>query len=196
MYDAERTVAVAHVPDHDPETCEVIDLVELLVSADHLVVDGVEMLDPPVYLGLDAGLTQVPEQLRRRPVYERLPISAPGGHEALDFLIAPGVEGGEGEVLELPLDRVDPKPVRKGGVDLQRLRRLPELRLALEVGDGPHIMQPVCELDNDDAHVATHRHDHLPQRLGLRLLQIPRRKPLELGDPVHDLGDLIPEPSR
>ena len=151
------------------------------------------MLDPPVHLGLYARLAQVAQELRRRPVDEGLPISAPGGDEALYLLVAARVEGGEREVFQLPLYGVDAQPVGERGVDLQRLRGLLELRLALEVGDGPHVVQPVGELDDDDPHVAAHGHDHLPQRLGLRLLQVPGRQPLQLGDPVHDLGDLVPE---
>ena len=154
------------------------------------------MLDPPMNLGLYTGLAQVAQELRRRPVDKGLPVPAPGGDEALYLLIPTRVEGGEREVFELPLYRVDTEPVREGSVDLERLRRLPELRLALEVGDGPHVVQPVGELDDDDAHVAAHSHDHLPQGLRLRLLQVPGREPLELGDPVHDLRDLVPKPLR
>jgi hypothetical protein len=55
-------------------------------------------------------------------------------------------------------------------------------------------MQPVGELYDDHTHVAAHRHYHLPQGLGLRLLEVPRRQPLELGDPVDDVRDLLPEP--
>src|SRR3712207_2841481 len=87
-------------------------------------------------------------------------------------------------------------PNRSELVDLQRLRGLLQLRLALEVGDRPHVVQPVGKLDDDYPHVAAHGHDHFPQGLGLRLLQVPRGEPLQLGDAVHDLRDLVPEPLR
>src|SRR5919112_341961 len=196
MYDAEGAVAVAHVVDDDPETGEVVDLVELLVAPDHFVVDGVEVLDPPVNFRLYPRLPQVPEELGRCPVDKRLPVPAPGGDEVLYLLVAPGVEGGEGEVLEFPLYGVDPQPVREGGVDLQGLRSFSQLSLALEVSEGPHVVQPVGELDDDHAHVAAHGHDHLPQRLGLRLFQVARREPLELGDPVDYLGHVVTEAFR
>ncbi len=66
----------------------------------------------------------------------------------------------------------------QGSVDLQRLLRLFELRLTLEVGEGTHVVQPIGELDDNDPHVLAHRHDHLPQRLGLGLFQISRRQAL------------------
>src|ERR671920_1660904 len=195
MYDAEGAVAVAHVVDDDPETGEVVDLVELLVAPDHLVVDGIEVLDPPVNFRLYPRLSQVPEELGRCPVDKRLPVPAPGGDEVLYLLVAPGVKGGEGEVLEFPLYRVDPQPVGEGGVYLQGLRSFSQLGLALEVGEGPHVVQPVGELDDDHTHVAAHGHDHLPQRLGLGLLEVARGEPLQFGDPVDYLGDLVSEPA-
>jgi hypothetical protein len=87
VYDAKGTVAVAHVVDDDPEAGQVVDLVELLIAAHHLVVDGVEMLDPTVDLRLYPRLPQVPQELGRRPVDKRLPVSAPGGDEALYLLV-------------------------------------------------------------------------------------------------------------
>ena len=76
----------------------------------------------------------------------------------------------EGEVLELPLERVDPEAVRERRVDLERLLRLLHLLLLAEVLDRAHVVEPVGELDQDDPHVLRHRDDHLPVVLRLRLL--------------------------
>jgi hypothetical protein len=190
---AQSPVAVAHGIDDDPQAREVEDLIELLVSPHHLVVDGVEVLDAPVHVGLYPGLAQVPDELRPRSVDEGLPVAAACGHEALYLLVAPRVQGGKREVLELPLERVDPEPVGQRSVDLQRLRGLGKLGLALEVGERAHVVEPVGELDDDDAHVPAHRHDHLPQGLRLGVLQVPGGQPLELGDPVDDLRQIVPE---
>jgi hypothetical protein len=43
------------------------------------------------------------------------------GDQLFDFGVLARVQGGEGEVLQLPLDRVDPEPVGERRVDLQRL---------------------------------------------------------------------------
>src|SRR5215216_1568109 len=123
MNNAERAIAVAYVSDHHPQPSQVVDLVELLVATHHLVVDGVEMLDPAVHLGLYPGLAQVAQQLRRRPVDKRLPVTASRRDQALYLLVAPRVEGCEGEVLEFPLYRVDPQTVGEGSIDLQGLGR-------------------------------------------------------------------------
>jgi len=52
-------------------------------------------------------------------------------------------------------------------------------------------VQAVRELDHQDANVASHGHDHLPDGLGLRRLSIGHL--LELGHAVHQHGDLIAE---
>ncbi len=53
MHDAQRAVAVLDAVDHDAQRDEVIDLIELLVGALHLVVDAVDVLGPTGDLGGD-----------------------------------------------------------------------------------------------------------------------------------------------
>ena len=49
--------------------------------------------------------------------------------QALDLLVLARVQRGEGEILELPLDRVDAEPMRDRRVDLQGLLGLVDLLL-------------------------------------------------------------------
>ena len=51
------------------------------------------------------------------------------GDELLDLVVLARVQALEGEVLELPLDRVDPEPVGERRVDLERLAGLLDLLL-------------------------------------------------------------------
>ncbi len=55
-------------------------------------------------------------------------------------------------------------------------------------------MEPIGELDEQDADVLGHRHEHLAERGGLLGLLGVELEPVELGDPVHDGGDVGPEP--
>jgi hypothetical protein len=55
-------------------------------------------------------------------------------------------------------------------------------------------VEAVGELDQQDADVSRHRHDHLPDVLRLRVLPAPRGDGVQLGEPVDDPGDLGPEP--
>ena len=57
-------------------------------------------------------------------------------------------------------------------------------------------MQPVGELDDDDANVARHRHKHLAQVLDLRIFFGLIRDAGQLGDPVDEARDFFPEVRR
>ena len=52
-----------------------------------------------------------------------------------------------------------------------------------------HVVQPVGELDQHDAHVARHRQQHLAEVLGLRLLGRRKLQAVELRYAVDELRD-------
>ena len=122
-----------------------------------------------------------------------LPVGAALGDHRLDLGVLARVQRLEREVLELPLERVDTEPVRERRVDLERLPRLLHLLLLAEVLDRAQVVEAVGELDQDDAHVLGHRHDHLPVVLGLRLLAGLELDARQLRDAVDELGDLVAE---
>ena len=111
----------------------------------------------------------------------------------LDLGVLAWVQRLEREVLELPLERVDAEPVRERRVHLERLACLLRLLLLSQVLDRPHVVEPVRELDEDDADVLRHRDDHLPVVLGLRLLAALEADPRQLGDALDELRDVRAE---
>ncbi len=78
-------------------------------------------------------------------------------------------------------------------VDLERLARLLELLLLGQRLERAHVVQAIGELDQDDAHVARHRDDHLAVVLGLRLVARGERDPGQLRDAVDEARDLLAE---
>ncbi len=141
----------------------------------------------------DVRLLAARAEDRRRLVRLRLAVGALVGDHRLDLRVLARMERLEREVLELPLERVDPEPVRERRVHLERLARLLRLLLLRLVLDRPHVVQAVGELDEDDAHVLRHRDDHLPVVLGLGLLAALERDPRQLRDAVDELRDLVAE---
>ena len=123
----------------------------------------------------------------------RLPVGAPVGDHRLDLGVLARVQDLEGQVIELPLHRIDAEPVRERRIHLERLLRLPHLGLLALVLDRAHVVEPVGELDQDDPNVLRHRHDHLAEVLGVGLLAGLEGRPGQLGDPLDQLGDLIAE---
>jgi len=65
---------------------------------------------------------------------------------------------------------MDTKAMGDRRVDLERLARLLELLLLRQRAERAHVVEAIGKLDQDDAHVARHRDDHLAVVLGLRLV--------------------------
>ena len=191
----ERAVAVARpllagaLDDH-AHRGQVVDLVELAALLGHLVVDRVEVLRAAAMsAGMSAFSSSAPS-ISAAFVDLRLAVGAPVGDHRLDLRVLAGMEDLEREVLELPLERVDAEPVRERRVDLERLLRLLHLLLLAQVLDRAQVVEPVGELDQDDADVLRHRDDHLPVVLRLGLLAALEGRPGQLGDALDELRDL------
>jgi hypothetical protein len=75
-----------------------------------------------------------------------LAVGAALGDHRLDLRVLARVERLEGEILELPLERVDAEPVRERRVDLERLLRLLHLLLLRQVLDRAEVVEAVASL--------------------------------------------------
>jgi hypothetical protein len=191
VHGAERGVAVPHVVDQDPDAHQVVDVGEVATAHDHLLVDRVVVLRAAGHRGADLGRLELGadplDHLGQLGVARRRAL----GHQADDLVVPLGVERGEGEVLELPLQRVHAEPVRERGEDLQRLPGDPLLLLLLQPAQGAHVVQPVGQLDDQHPRVPGHRHDHLADRLGLG--GVAELDLVELGHPVDEVPDVDAE---
>ena len=103
-------------------------------------------------------------------------------------MVVVGIELREREVLQLALDLPDAEPVSQRGIDVERLPRDPLAPLLGVGADGAHVVEPVAELDEDDADVLGHGHEHLADVLRLCLFAGVDVDLAELGDPVDQLG--------
>ena len=104
MDDAEDVVAVPHAPHDDPEGEEVEDLVQLLVLAEHLAVDGVGVFHPAIDSVGDPQLRQPLVDLLLGLAHEGVILPGLQLQGGVDLLEAHGIEILEGEVLQLPLN--------------------------------------------------------------------------------------------
>jgi hypothetical protein len=144
-------------------------------------------------VGRDVDLVQLLLEDDLRLVDVLVAVGAALGHHRLDLRVLARMEGLEGEVLELGLERVDAEPVRERRVDLERLARLLHLLLTAPVLDRAHVVQPVGELDQDHAHVVGHGDDHLAVVLRLGVLAALEADAGQLRDALDELGDLVAE---
>ncbi len=188
----ERRVAVTHGVDKDADTYQVIDLIEADVPGDHLLVHRVVVLGPPGDpRRLDLGLAQVGGHLLDDLLQEQVAPGGPLGDHPRDLVVPLGVQRGERQVLQLPLDGVHAEPVRERGEDLQRLACLPLLLLPRQVAQRAHVVQAVGELDHQHPDVAGHRDHHLAH--GFRLGGLAVLDPVQLGNPVDQRRHVVTE---
>ena len=125
------------------------------------------MLGPSHHLGFDAcGLERLAQPGAHR-AEERLALLALGRDTLRDLLVRCGLEGLETQVLELALDARHAEPVRERRVDVEGLGRDPLHLFRFQVFQRAHVVEPVRELDEDDAQVAGHGQQHLAEVLGL-----------------------------
>ena len=122
-----------------------------------------------------------------------LAVGAALGDHLLDLLVLARMQGAEGEVLELPLERVDAEAVRDRRVHLERLARLAHLRLLAHVLDRPHVVKAVGKLDQDHPDVPRHRDHELAIVLGLRLFTARELHARQLRHALDEHGDLVSE---
>ena len=86
-------------------------------------------------------------------------------HKADDLLVPLRIEVLERKVFEFELDGVHAKPVRQWGEDLECLARLRFALCLRHSGECSHVVQPVGQLDDENADVARHGDHHLANRL-------------------------------
>ena len=193
MRDAEHPVAGLDLLDDDADRVDVEHLGQRQPLLGHLAVDAVEVLLAPDHARVEFLVAQALLDRGLEPLHHLAAIAARLAHRVLDHAVAHRVERGEAEVLELEADGVHAQAIGDRHVDVERLARD-----AAALGRGhhrqrAHVVQAVGELDQDDAQVAHHRHHHLAEVLGLRLVGVLELHLGELADPVDQFRDLLTE---
>ena len=123
----------------------------------------------------------------------RLALAALLGNALGDIAIRFGVEVAQAQVLEIPLDLPHAEAMRDRRVDLDGLARDRLLLVGRQTLQRAHVVQAVGQLDDDNADVLGHRHEHLAQVFDLRVFLRLVRDARQLGDALDQLGDLGPE---
>ena len=191
---AERGVAVLDRIGDDAQGQQIVDLVDADLLALHLLVDRVGALDA----AFDAGGNAFARQVHFDVVLDLLQrlLRAPGAWirsrgPVRRRLRARGI-GTRG-----PPVRRGSCPCRGGGRWGRRFRASPArcapAARAAEQSERAHVVQPVRQLDDDDADVGDHGQQHLADALGLALLARIEVQLAELGDAVDAAGHLVAE---
>ena len=186
---AQHVVAVADgIHDH-PESKEVEDLVDALVLAEHLPIDGVGVLHAAVNDVIDLHVLEPLVDLRLGAVHESLVLRALGVQLGNDLIVADGIQIFQGEILQLPFHPLHSQPVGDGRIDLHGFQRFLLLLGRGLVFHGTHIVEPVGDLDEDDPDILAHGDEHLPEVLHLLVFLGGVLDAGQLADALHQVGD-------
>ena len=170
MHGAEHGVAIPHRLHDDTKRMQVVDVFELAVATLHFQPDAVKMFGPPEHLRIDARLG---ERFLGRPqngphvLFALLPFLHYLAHQRL---VGVGIEILEGQVLQFPFDLSQSKAMRQRRVYFERFRGdVAALFFFFVIAERPHVVQTVGELDQDDAQILRHAHEHFAEGFGLLL---------------------------
>ena len=193
---AEDVIAVRNVVHDHAEGIEVVKLVDGFILGAHLAVDGIGVLDAAIDRAVDAHGGQTLGDLRLDGVHEVVGAFLVRLQIVDDLLISLGIEVLQRGVLELPLDLLHAEPVRQRRIDLHGLHGLGHLLCRRLIFERAHIVQPVGDLDEDNADVLAHGHEHLAQILHLLLFHCGILDAGQLGDTLDQLGHRPAEQAR
>ena len=85
------------------------------------------------------------------------------------MLVAHGIEGRKTEVLKLYTNIVHAQALREGGIDFQGFAGDAAAFIGSKYAEGAHVVQAVCQLDQDDANISGHGQGHFLKIFGLLL---------------------------
>ena len=192
--DAQHVVAVGDAIDEHADRQEIVNLLERLAALLHLLEDRPHVLGPPDDVPThDSGTAQLVGERRAHPLDRAIALDAPRLHLPRQLLVVVGLQILEREILELGLHTGHPEAVGERGVQLARLLGDPPPLLRGQRIERAHVVEPVGELDDDDARIARHRHQQLAIVLGLLLGGRTEGQRLDLGQAIDEIGDLVPE---
>jgi len=196
MEAAQGVVAPIHAGGDNPKGHDVIQVVHLDAPALalELLVDAPQVLGPPGDLGLHVPCLHLLLHQLYGILDEPLAVLLQLGHLLRDGREVLWVQVAKAEVLQLGLHPLDPEPAGDGSVDLSRLPGDALLLLLWHVAQGPHVVEPIRQLDEDDPDVPRHGQDHLAEVLGLSLLPRGEAQGVQLGHPLHEEEDVLAKP--
>ena len=185
---AQREVTLGLRRHDDAEAEDIADLREAGVLLAHLAVDRIDGLLAAADLDLDLGGGKGLLDVAAHALDDVAAVAARALHRLGQRAVAPRVQVLEGQLLQLAVDLVQAQPVRDRRIDVERLAGDALALVGRHRLHRAHVVQPVGQLDQDDAHVARHRQQHLAEGLGLAFLAGVELQLVQLGQAVHQLG--------
>ena len=163
MDHTQRRITVFYRFYYDTHSKQIIDLVNRLILIHHLLIDTEEMFDTSVDLCFDIRILHMCRYFFYDLLYEFFPLCLSCidlVHQVIEHLRL-GIF--ERQVIKLCLDLGNTKTLCDRRIDVHRLFRFFFLLCRRHELQGTHIMQTVCQFDNDHTDILRHGKEHLTQ---------------------------------
>ncbi|MNT04666.1 hypothetical protein D3C72_1392550 [compost metagenome] len=193
MDDAQGAVTVVLGVDDDPEAIDVRQGGKSDRLPLQLAPDRIGRLLAPLHPRRNAGFAQHRLDFARHALDGAAVLQLQRLQTALDGDAGRGVQMLERQLLQLGGDGVDADGAAQRGIDFQRLAADALALLRLDVLQGPHVVQTVGQLDQQDPHVLGNGQDEFAQVLGLTRVLGLQLQSRQLGHALDQNGDLLAE---
>ncbi|RMR10054.1 hypothetical protein ALP92_103717 [Pseudomonas syringae pv. primulae] len=169
VHDTQRGVAVTHFRDQHAQCTHVVDLAERQALALHFAPDGIDVLGTAADVRRHAGGLQLVVELGHDVADEALTIEPALVQQLGDLLVLIGLQVAERQVFQLPFDMADAQTVGQRRIDVEDLACHAVALFVVGVLHRTDRTGALGQLDQRNAHVINHRHEHLAQVFDLRL---------------------------
>ena len=192
VYIAQHIVTVRHRLYDDTNGANVINLIDALVLFEHLAINAVNMLYTGRNRIFDAALVQLSINGLFDAVEHFFQLRTLTLQTIHNFLVSDRIEIFQRQILQLPFDALHAQAVCNRRINLHGLQRLGALFFHLHVLHGAHIVQAVCQFNQNDADILRHRNQHLAQIFDL-LLFLGIVQPAQSCDAIDQISDRFAE---
>ncbi|MNH05942.1 hypothetical protein D3C79_652940 [compost metagenome] len=166
---------------------------ETLFFQVHLEVDGIQVFFSPADAARNAGFVQSAFDLGENLLDHLLTVTASGFHHFFDYTVAVRVQRLKTQLFQLGLQVVNTQAMGQGAVDFQGFTRDTPTFVRTQRTQGTHIVRAVGQLDQHDADILHHRHDHLAEVFRLSFFFILELQLVELGYAFNQFSDALAE---
>jgi hypothetical protein len=191
--DAESGVAIALGIADDAHGKQVVNLIEAAFLANQFAMERVKSLDARFEFGGNAVLDEAGAN-GVLDVFEKALVDGLFfGDFFLQGEVSVRLEEAESEIFEFALDDGHAEAMGDGGVDVHGLARDALLLDGRKEFQGAHVVEAVCELDQDDANVVDHGEKHFADVFGLARFRSHHVQAADLGDTFNEVSNFRAE---
>ena len=160
---------------------------------DHFPVNRVQGFLSTKDFGFHPRLCQFIRQTGQDSLHHFLTVATHGLHCTCQNLITMRIDILERQILQFPKQRIQAKAVGYWRVNLQGFPGNTPPLIGTHGTQSLHVMQPVRELDQNDADITRHGQQHFAEVFCLRFVLARKLEAIQFGQPFHQFGHRLTE---